>query len=153
MNIKNLYCSYPCEKINSCGKHQCDNECGKPHGHDSCPQKIPYRFPGCNHPSPKKKKCTEPITWKCTYTVYITGANCGHPIKKQCYEKDNEVKCPVKPCGRKRKCGHLCRNACGEDCEKGDCKNCNDIHKEKMKNSMKMQRRESKTLKTRSARR
>ena len=133
VNIKNLSCSYPCEKMNSCGKHQCDNKCGKPHGHDSCPQKIHYKFPGCNHPSPKKKKCTEPITWKCTYAVYITGANCGHPIKKQCYEKDNEVKCPVKPCGRKRKCGHPCRNACGEDCEKGDCKNCNDIHKEKMK--------------------
>ena len=130
--INDLSCTYPCEKMNSCGQHQCANQCGKLHGHDSCPQKIPYRFPGCNHSSPKMKKCSEPITWKCTYTVYIKGS-CGHPIQKQCYQKDDEAKCPVKPCGRKRKCGHPCRNACGDDCEKGDCKNCHDIHKEKMK--------------------
>jgi hypothetical protein len=132
VRIEDISCTHPCEEINSCGLHRCVNQCGKPHGHDSCPKMIDYRFPGCNHPSPKKRRCSEPITWKCTATVYLKGS-CGHPIQKQCHQKDNEVKCPFKPCGRKRKCGHPCTNACGDDCEKGDCKNCHDIHKEKMK--------------------
>ena len=132
VNIKDLSCAHPCEKVNSCGKHRCVNQCGKPHGHDSCQKMIDYKFPGCDHPSPKRKKCSEPITWNCTKKVYIAGS-CGHQIEKQCYQKNSDVKCLVKPCGRKRKCGHPCTNACGDDCEKGDCKNCNDIHKEKMR--------------------
>ena len=130
--IKDLTCAHPCEKMNSCGKHRCVNQCGKPHGHDSCEKKVDYKFPTCDHPSPKKKKCSEPITWNCTKIGYLVGS-CGHQIQKQCYQKNADVKCLVKPCGRKRKCGHPCTNACGDDCEKGDCKNCHDIHKEKMK--------------------
>ena len=132
-HVKDLSCPHPCEEVNSCPfKHRCVNLCGKPHGHDSCQKKIDYKFPGCGHPSPKKKKCSESITWNCTKKLYFTG-KCGHPLEKQCYQRDGDVKCSFKPCGRKRNCGHPCVNACGDDCEKGDCKHCHDTHKAKLK--------------------
>ncbi|XP_028413718.1 NFX1-type zinc finger-containing protein 1-like [Dendronephthya gigantea] len=132
VKIEFLSCEHPCTKMNSCGVHRCVDKCGKAHRHDSCQKMIDYTFPVCKHPSPKRKKCSEDIAWNCTKTVYFTGI-CQHPIAKQCYQQDGEVKCPVKPCGKKRKCGHPCTNTCGDDCEKGDCRNCHDIHKEKMR--------------------
>ena len=124
-------CTHQCEKMNSCSIHRCQNKCGKPHGHDNCPEMVDYSFPGCNHPSPKKKKCSEKITWKCKYSVYFKGA-CGHDIKKECCQQDGDVKCSV-PCSKPRKCGHPCANVCGDDCEKGDCKRCLQVYEEKMK--------------------
>ena len=128
---ENPPCTHQCEKKKSCGIHRCVNKCGKPHDHDNCQKMIDYSFPGCNHASPKKKQCSEVITWNCSANVFFNGS-CGHPIMKQCYQKDGDVKCAV-PCSKQRKCGHPCTNVCGDDCEKGDCTCCLDIHKEKMK--------------------
>ncbi|XP_046849228.1 NFX1-type zinc finger-containing protein 1-like [Xenia sp. Carnegie-2017] len=120
-------CPLPCRQKNSCGVHQCKKTCGVPHGHDVCTDLIDYVFPDCGHPSPKKKKCSEPITWKCRYKVPFT-CKYNHEIQKECYQNDQEVICPVKPCGRLRKCRHPCKNACGEDFEKGECKQCYRIY-------------------------
>ncbi|XP_046847639.1 uncharacterized protein LOC124441242 [Xenia sp. Carnegie-2017] len=128
---EDIKCPYPCKKMNSCGIHQCQKTCGEPHGHDTCDVKINYVFPDCGHPSPKKKKCSEPITWKCRYKVPFK-CKYGHEIQKECCQNDKEVICPVKPCGRLRKCGHPCENACGEDCEKGECKHCQKLYRKKM---------------------
>ena len=131
--IENVSCSQPCQKTNTCGKHKCSQVCGKPHDHNNCQSMIDYKFPECGHSSPKKKKCSETINWKCSKKIYVKGA-CGHEIEKLCHQKDSEVTCLFKPCAKVRKsCGHLCTNACGEDCEKGDCKLCEDIFQEKMK--------------------
>ena len=124
-------CPHKCEKINSCGIHQCENICGKPHDHNYCHKKIDYRFPSCNHPSSKKKKCSEVITWKCDYKVYFIGS-CRHPIQKKCCQKDADVTCTA-PCPKIRKCNHPCQNICGDDCNKGDCKLCAKEYEDKMK--------------------
>ncbi len=79
----------------------------------------------------KKEKCSEEIRWDCKYNVYVKGI-CGHDIEKKCHQIENEVKCTVTPCGRLRKCGHPCRNACGDDCEKGECKDCLRTYHKKM---------------------
>ena len=128
---ENLPCAKQCEEKYSCGIHRCVNQCGKLHDHNNCQKMVDYSFPSCNHPSPKKKKCSETISWNCTATVYFNGS-CEHPIQKRCYQKDGDVKCAV-PCTKQRQCCHPCANTCGDNCEKGDCKNCHDIHKEKMK--------------------
>ena len=127
---ENPPCTHPCEKKNSCGIHRCVNQCGKPHDHHNCQKMIDYNFPGCNHASPKKKKCSEDITWHCTSAVYFNGP-CGHQMFRLCYQKDGEVKCAF-PCPKLRKCSHPCTNKCGDNCEKGDCKTCLDIHKKRM---------------------
>ncbi|XP_046848921.1 NFX1-type zinc finger-containing protein 1-like [Xenia sp. Carnegie-2017] len=131
-NTKLIQCPYLCKKMSSCGVHKCQKTCGELHGHDTCDEKIDYVFPDCGHPSPKKKKCTEPITWKCRYKVPFT-CKYGHQIRKECCQNDQEVICPVKPCGMLRRCGHPCENVCGEDCEKGECKHCQRLYCKKMK--------------------
>ncbi|XP_046848885.1 NFX1-type zinc finger-containing protein 1-like [Xenia sp. Carnegie-2017] len=132
VDINLIKCLHPCKEMNSCGVHQCQKKCGEHHGHDTCDVKIDYVFPDCGHPSPKKKKCSEPITWKCRYKTPFT-CKYGHEIQKECCQNDKEVICPVKPCGRLRKCGHPCENVCGEDCEKGECKHCHRLFCKKMK--------------------
>ncbi|CAB3999613.1 partial [Paramuricea clavata] len=131
VKIETIKCKHPCEEINSCGKHKCKDTCGNSHGHDCCSEKIGYKFPVCGHPSPKKKKCSEDIWWDCKHKVYIKGA-CGHDIEKKCHQSESEVKCPITPCAKLRKCGHPCRNACGDDCEKGDCEHCQAVYQTKM---------------------
>ena len=123
VKIETIDCQHPCREMNFCGIHHCKMVCGKSHSHETCSVLIDYSFPECGHPSQKKKKCTEEIHWDCTYTVSFTGS-CGHEIKKKCHQTKKEVKCGFKPCTRVRKCGHPCPNACGEDCEKGECKHC-----------------------------
>ena len=132
VKIEDLKCQYPCKEMNSCGIHQCKKVCGENHGHETCSELIDYNFPNCGHPSSEKKPCSKEITWKCKYKVSFQGS-CGHEIQRECHQSENEVKCPVTPCGRKRKCKHPCTNACGDDCEKGDCKHCQAVYEEKMK--------------------
>ena len=128
---ENPPCTHPCEKTNSCGLHRCQNTCGKTHDHNNCQKMVDYRFPTCNHASPKKKRCSEIISWSCTASVIFKGS-CGHEIMRQCYQKDGDVKCTV-PCLKQRKCGHTFTYACADDCEKGDCVRCIELHKQKMK--------------------
>ena len=64
-------CTSPCPRLNDCRLHNCKQVCGESHGHSICNDLIDFRFPGCNHPSPKKKKCTVQITWKCKNTEKI----------------------------------------------------------------------------------
>ena len=131
--IEDVSCKTPCQKTNTCEKHKCSQVCGKPHDHNNCQSMIDYKFPECGHPSSKKKKCSATINWKCSKKIYVKGT-CGHEIEKLCHKKDSEVTCLFKPCAKVRKsCGHPCTNACGEDCEKRDCKLCEDIFQEKMK--------------------
>ena len=130
--IEDISCDHQCEEINSCGEHQCKQKCGKTHDHDHCPESIDYKFVNCGHPSPTKKKCFEEITWDCTKLVYFNGV-CEHQIEKKCYENESDVKCPVKPCGKLRSCGHPCNNTCGDDCDQGNCQYCQGIYKNKLK--------------------
>ena len=130
--IEDISCHYQCEEMNSCGMHQCKQKCGKIHDHNHCPELIDYKFTKCGHPSPTKKKCFEKITKDCTKLVYFTG-KCDHQIEKKCYENESDVKCPVKPCLKLRiSCGHPCNNACGENCEQGNCQVCQGAHKKKL---------------------
>ena len=126
-----IKCQYHCREINSCGIHRCKYICGNDHRHDNCQELIDYLFPQCKHPSPRKKKCSDEIFWKCRYKVTFMGT-CGHPIKKECNQHEGEVTCSVMPCTRLRKCGHPCANSCGEDCEKGECKQCLQVFHKKM---------------------
>ena len=131
VKIETMKCQKPCQEMNSCGIHQCKDVCGKSHGHETCSEFTDYNFPNCGHPSSEQKKCSEEITWNCRYKVTFTGV-CGHEIQKQCHLSEGEVKCTVSPCGRLRKCGHPCTNACGDDCEKGECKHCLRVYRKKM---------------------
>ena len=130
VNIETVTCRQRCKKMNWCGNHQCKEVCGESHEH-FCLESIDYNFPDCGHPSPKKKGCSQEINWNCRYKVTFTGL-CGHEIQKECHQNETEVKCLVKPCGRERKCGHPCENVCGEDCDKGECKHCLRVYREKL---------------------
>ncbi len=130
VNIETMKCQKPCQEMNSCGIHQCKDVCGKSHGHETCSERIDYNFRNCGHPSSEQKKCSEEITWNCRYKGTFTGV-CGHEIQKECHQSESEVKCPITPCGRVRKCGHPCTNACGDDCEKGECKHCLRVYRKK----------------------
>ncbi len=129
--IEDISCDHQCDEVNSCGVHRCKQKCGKSHGHDQCPELIDYKFTKCGHPSPTKKKCFEEILTNCTKLVYFTG-KCEHEIEKKCYENETDVKCPVKPCGKFRSCGHPCNNACGDDCDRGDCQYCHGVYRKKL---------------------
>ena len=129
--IEDISCEHQCEEINSCGEHLCKQKCGKHHDHNHCPELIDCKFPKCGHPSPKKKKCFEEVTWDCNKLVYFT-AKCGHQVEKKCFENENDVKCPVKPCGKFRSCGHLCDNACGDVCDQGSCQQCQGVYQKKL---------------------
>ena len=131
VKIEGLKCQHPCKEKNSCGIHQCKHVCGENHGHETCSELIDYNFPNCGHPSSEKKPCSKEITWECKYKVSFQGS-CGHEIQKKCHQSESEVKCPVTPCGKLRKCGHPCTNACGDDCEKGDCKHCQAVYNKKL---------------------
>ena len=129
--IGDLSCEHQCEEMNSCGNHRCKQKCGKTHGHDHCPELIDYKFTKCGHPSPTKKKCSEEISASCNKLVYFIG-KCEHHIEKKCHENESDVKCPVVPCGKMRSCGHPCNNACGDDCDQGDCQHCKATHTKKL---------------------
>ena len=146
VKIEKMKCQKPCQEMNSCGIHQCKDVCGESHGHEACSERIDYKFPNCDHPSPRKKKCSKEITWNCRYKVTFTGI-CGHEIQKQCHQSEGEVKCTVFPCGRLRKCGHPCTNACGDDCEKGECEDCLRVYRKKMKEFREAARKRVKDLK------
>ena len=145
IEITKMKCQYPCREINSCGIHRCKNICGNYHGHDCCPEKIDYNFPACGHRSPKKKKCSDEIRWNCNHKMYFKGA-CGHDIERKCHQSEREVTCPITPCVRLRKCGHPCKNACGEDCEKGECDLCLRVQQKRMKKFHEAARRKVKEL-------
>ena len=145
VKIETIECQHPCKEMNFCGIHHCKMVCGKSHSHETCSVLIDYSFPECGHPSQKKKKCTEEIRWNCEYTVSFTGS-CGHEIHKKCHQTKKEVKCGFTPCTRVRKCGHPCPNACGEDCEKGECKHCLRVYRKKMEDFHKAAKQRVKEL-------
>ena len=131
VKIETIMCKNQCKEMNSCGTHRCKKVCGERHGHYICSEPIDYTFPDCGHPSLNKKSCSKEITWNCRYKVTFTGV-CDHEVQKECHQSESEVKCTVTPCGRLRKCGHPCTNACGDDCEKGECKHCEAVYRKKM---------------------
>ena len=45
VKLEEMSCAHQCKEMNSCGVHQCKKKCGKSHGHDSCPQRVNYKFP------------------------------------------------------------------------------------------------------------
>ena len=146
VKIETITCQHPCKEMNSCGIHRCRTVCGeRQHGHETCSVLVDYKFPECGHPCAKKKKCTEEIRWKCAYTVSFIGA-CNHEIQKECHQSEKEVKCGFKPCTRVRKCGHPCPNACGEDCEKGECGHCLRVYRKKMEEFREAARKRVKEL-------
>ena len=98
-----LLCEQKCGDLYACKIHRCELTCFPRHAHNACPALVWYK------------------------------GSCGHDIEKKCYQKKEDVKCPVKPCTKLRKCQHPCANTCGEDCEMGDCEYCMDIHEKKMK--------------------
>ena len=142
--IEIMSCEAPCKEMMSCGKHRCKAICGRTHGHDICSAKTDYKFPDCDHPSPTKKRCSEKITWPCRYKVTFIG-DCCHEIQRECFQSESEVKCLV-PCKKLRKCEHPCTNACGDDCEKGECKHCQAVYKKKMKEFREAARKRVKEL-------
>ena len=116
-------------------KHSSSKKCHEDERNLQCQQKVTYTFPVCKHPSPMKKKCSEPITWLCKYELYKRGG-CGHDIKVLCHQDVSTVTCTFTPCSRPRSCGHPCTNRCGESCDAGDCRRCEqerEIQVQKMK--------------------
>lgn len=97
-----------------------------------CPSEITVLAAYLGQTKLLKKLCFEEITWDCTKLVYFNGV-CEHQIEKKCYENESDVKCPVKPCGKLRSCGHPCNNTCGDDCDQGNCQYCQGIYKNKLK--------------------
>ncbi len=120
--LDQIVCPYPCKLMMSCKEHNCGEVCGEVHNHDDCQIKVKYIFPKCKHPSPKMKKCSEPISWLCNAKI-IAKAKCGHDVEKKCSEQVSSVVCP-NPCVKLRSCGHPCTNKCGDSCEKGSCTVC-----------------------------
>jgi len=138
-------CAEPCQKMNNCKLHTCQNTCGIVHTHDTCGTMVDYKFPGCEHPSPKKKKCSEQISWRCEYPQFVT-LPCQHDTKKGCSEDIASIVCQFRPCLKDRKCGHPCINKCGEDCNNGNCTLCEEAHKVKMKKVQHRARQKAKKL-------
>ena len=124
---KSVICKTKTPKKLLCG-HVASLECSKPLP-DTCNEMIEYNFPKCQHPSPRRKKCSETISWLCLYQVDHTCAKCRRTSKREC-SKDHYCKLP---CPLRRGCGHQCQNMCAEDCEKGSCKVCEKIEEEKMR--------------------
>ena len=84
-SIGDIACHHPCIKLMDCKKHHCPEICGSNHGHGDCRVMIKYQFPNCKHNSPKRKRCSEPITWKCGHPRKDR-AKCGHMVG---YNLDN----------------------------------------------------------------
>ena len=124
---RTVICKTKTPKKLFCG-HIASLECHKPLP-DTCNEMIQYNFPKCQHPSPKRKKCSETISWLCLYEVDHRCPKCRRTSKREC-SKDHYCKLP---CPLRRGCGHQCQNICAEDCEKGSCKICKKIEEEKMR--------------------
>ena len=124
---KSVICKTKTPKKLLCG-HVVSLECHKPLP-DTCNEMIEYNFPKCQHPSPRRKKCSETISWLCLYEVDHRCPKCRRTSKRKC-SKDHYCKLP---CPLRRGCGHQCQNMCAEDCEKGSCKVCDKIEEEKMR--------------------
>ena len=127
-NDSDVECPHLCQFKNDCKKHSCERKCGETHSHAKCDQPVPFNFSPCGHPSPHKKKCSEPIVWKCKYITYFTHPNCQHEARKECWQKPDEVVCHFRPCAKIRECGHPCTNTCGDNCNKGNCIPCEMAH-------------------------
>ncbi len=127
-----ISCQHPCEKAMHCKVkgHKCKRKCGDVHNHDNCDIMVKYDFPNCRHPSPYKKKCSEPITWSCKETM-TEKSPCGHWVEKECWQPVAEVTCPFMPCSKTRTCGHPCLNRCGDPCDKGKCPACEKLELER----------------------
>ena len=123
-----VICPHPCKEKNNCQKHDCERPCGESHTHAVCDFLIHYKFPICLHHSTKEKKCSEPIIWKCKTVAFDLHPICGHEIRKECWQKPEDVVCGFRPCCKDRDCGHPCVNTCGEDCNKGNCVACEMNH-------------------------
>ncbi|NWV46672.1 ZNFX1 protein, partial [Daphoenositta chrysoptera] len=107
-------CSRPCEFRLSCG-HVCTRAC---HPYD--PEHKDYQ---CLKPCQKvlcanghccPKSCYEPCE-KCMVKVEKTIPKCGHRQIVPCHIPEREFKC-LEPCQKKLKCGHTCKNSCGQTC-------------------------------------
>ena len=77
-----IVCNHICESLNNCGNHKCQSVCGPPHSHHMCNYLVAYDFPDCKHPSPRRKKCSESVTWKCKTEVDRILSKCGHKMQK-----------------------------------------------------------------------
>ncbi|NXQ36607.1 ZNFX1 protein, partial [Alaudala cheleensis] len=107
-------CTRPCEFRLSCG-HVCARAC---HPYD--PEHKDYK---CLKPCQKvlcadghrcPKSCYEHCG-KCMVKVEKTIAKCGHMQMVPCHIPEWEFTC-LEPCQKLLKCGHRCRNSCGQLC-------------------------------------
>ncbi|XP_039935790.1 NFX1-type zinc finger-containing protein 1 [Hirundo rustica] len=107
-------CTRPCEFRLSCG-HVCTRAC---HPYD--PEHKDYRcLKACQkvlcadgHRCPKS--CYEPCG-KCMVKVEKSIAKCGHKQMVPCHIPPWDFSC-LAPCQKMLKCGHPCRNFCGQLC-------------------------------------
>nr|XP_054748302.1 NFX1-type zinc finger-containing protein 1-like [Lytechinus pictus] len=100
-----LPCKETCKKRLICG-HECALKCGAPCL--SCKKKClrRCRHSQCKHPCNEPcELCMKRCNWKCDH----------YECKKLCFEPCDRPPC-IKPCPKKRKCGHPCIGLCGEIC-------------------------------------
>ncbi|NWV22217.1 ZNFX1 protein, partial [Origma solitaria] len=107
-------CSRPCEYRLSCG-HVCTRAChpyDPEHKNYQCLKPCQKVLCADGHRCPKS--CYKPCG-KCMVKVEKIISKCGHKQMVPCHIPEGEFKC-LEPCQKKLKCGHTCRNSCGEAC-------------------------------------
>ncbi|XP_072013675.1 NFX1-type zinc finger-containing protein 1-like [Amphiura filiformis] len=110
-------CDKPCEARLQCG-HACSMTC-----HPRDPQHLEYRclkpctkvVSGCPSKHPCTKSCYQDCVEKCTKPM-DKQLPCGHRAMVPCHQ-DTQLAICHHPCERRlTRCGHPCKNECGEKC-------------------------------------
>ena len=128
----NGFVNFCFNKINC--KHSAKRECYQRESDISCKEKVAYNFPQCGHSLARMEICPKQISCLCITEVHFKGV-CGHGMIRECNQSEISVKCKFRPCTRIRNCSHPCTNTCGEDCNLGDCKICEDERKNRLEKS------------------
>ncbi|XP_060089485.1 NFX1-type zinc finger-containing protein 1 [Heteronotia binoei] len=107
-------CSLPCEYRLSCG-HVCPRACHPydlQHKEVQCVKDCQRRLCANGHRCPKL--CSEPCG-KCLVLMPRVLPKCGHLQQVPCSTRAEEFCCQA-PCEKTLRCGHPCRETCGQGC-------------------------------------
>jgi hypothetical protein len=121
VKAEKISCPNPCIKKMDCGKHTCNEKCGKIHDHRTCVVEGTFSFPDCGHTG--VKKCIDRVEdQRCSSEFKVALKKCQHEVVKKCFQIEADVVCRH-PCGRKNDCNeHECRLSCGKSHSHNVCK-------------------------------
>ncbi|XP_022092094.1 NFX1-type zinc finger-containing protein 1-like isoform X2 [Acanthaster planci] len=143
-----ITCPMPCPRLYADCGHRCRKLCGE-NCLQTCPEECERKLL-CGHSC--RNPCGDPCTDYCEVQVERTLTMCGHTVRMDCGEKQDEHLCKVKVwrnlpkcdhrtemfchddpdtakcirrCEKVLECGHQCKNKCFQNCQEmclEDCK-------------------------------